>query len=155
MKYRLRNSWIDYVAIGVVLVASILFALFFYLAPQKGNVVGVYYNGTRIRELKLNEDLTWTLYPSKADDPAGLQETDYPHLLGPLTIEVKGGRVRVSKEESPKHLCSRQGWVEQSGFMITCLPNDLYLIVEGEADDRYDTPPIGSAYYIGSVIYEA
>lgn len=141
MKYKLKNSWLDYVLISVLLVASILFSVFFYLNPTKGNVVGVYIQGVKTHELRLSEDTVLVLSPA-----------DYPSLLGEMVIEVKGGRVRVAKEESPKNLCSRQGWASASGWMITCLPNDVYLLIEGDADDGYDTPPVGY-YYIGSVVY--
>lgn len=140
MKFKLKNSFVDYIIIGAVLVASVLFSIFFYMRPAQGNAVSLYISGEKVNTYSLAEDRIIELYME-----------DYPSLLGDMTIEIKDGRVRVSKEESPKHLCSRQGWISATGWLISCLPNDVYLIIEGESD--FDTPPIGAKYYVGSVVY--
>lgn len=56
--------------------------------------------------------------------------------LGEVTIEVQDEAVRVEKETSPYHLCSIQGWVEESGRPIICLPNEM--VVQIEASDASD-----------------
>ena len=61
--------------------------------------------------------------------------------LGDVQVEVKDKRVRVEKENSPYHLCSIQGWVEDANRPIVCLPNNIVVQIEaGDVrDDDVDT----------------
>ena len=61
--------------------------------------------------------------------------------LGDVQVEVKDKRVRVEKENSPYHLCSIQGWVEDANRPIVCLPNNIVVQIEAnDADeDAVDT----------------
>lgn len=61
--------------------------------------------------------------------------------LGDVQVEVKDKKVRVEKENSPNHLCSIQGWVEDANRPIVCLPNNIVVQIEtsGESDDDVDT----------------
>lgn len=62
--------------------------------------------------------------------------------LGLVDIEVKDGKIRVEKETSPYHLCSIQGWVEQTITPIVCLPNHVVIVIEAaETDDGDDVVP--------------
>lgn len=47
--------------------------------------------------------------------------------LGPITLEVKANKIRVRTENSPLHLCSKKGWVEDDGAVIVCLPNKVVI----------------------------
>ena len=61
--------------------------------------------------------------------------------LGDVQVEVKDKRVRVEKENSPNHLFSIQGWVEDANRPIVCLPNNIVVQIEaGDVrDDDVDT----------------
>ena len=61
--------------------------------------------------------------------------------LGDVQVEVKDKRVRVEKGNSPYHLCSIQGWVEDANRPIVCLPNNIVVQIEAnDADeDAVDT----------------
>ena len=61
--------------------------------------------------------------------------------LGDVQVEVKDKKVRVEKENSPYHLCSIQGWVEDANHPIVCLPNNIVVQIEtNEVDeDAVDT----------------
>lgn len=61
--------------------------------------------------------------------------------LGDVQVEVKDKKVRVEKENSPYHLCSIQGWVEDANRPIVCLPNNIVVQIEtNEVDeDAVDT----------------
>lgn len=54
--------------------------------------------------------------------------------LGDVAIEVKDEQVRVEKENSPYHLCSIQGWVDDANRPIVCLPNDIVVQIETQED---------------------
>ena len=47
------------------------------------------------------------------------------------TVEVAGGRVRVTDADCPDRLCVRQGWISYAGESIVCLPHKLVVAVRG------------------------
>ena len=67
-----------------------------------------------------------------------LKQKDYPTLLGEMVIEIKDNKVRVSKEESPKNYCSKQGWVGNVATPIFCLPNSVVVTIVGLNDSDLD-----------------
>ncbi len=88
---------------------------------EEGNVVEVYYEDKQILNVPLDLDNTY-------------QVDGY---LGPIEIEVKDSKVRVVQENSPKHICSNQGWISESYESIICLPNKV--IVNIGSDSSLDT----------------
>lgn len=77
--------------------------------------------GEQKYKLNMNEDVVIELSPNK-----------YPSLLGEMIIEIKDGKVRVKKEESPLHYCSLQGWVDSVARPIVCLPNAVVITIMGQ-----------------------
>ncbi len=59
--------------------------------------------------------------------------------LGEVLVEVKDGRVRVEKENSPYHYCSIQGYVSDPATAIICLPNEVVVTIEGSEKGTVDT----------------
>ena len=59
--------------------------------------------------------------------------------LGEVEIEVKDGKVRVEKENSPYHYCSIQGYVSDPATPIICLPNEVVVQIEGGGEGAVDT----------------
>ena len=51
-----------------------------------------------------------------------------------LIIEYKNNKVRVKEETSPQNICSEQMWSNSPLNPITCLPNNLVIIIEKSAD---------------------
>ncbi len=62
----------------------------------------------------------------------------YDGKLGEVVVEFDNGRVRVVKETSPQHICSKQGWSSSTFKPIVCLPNDFYINIVGDNDTGYD-----------------
>jgi hypothetical protein len=56
---------------------------------------------------------------------------------GDIIIETQQNRIRVKKETSPLHLCSKQGWVSSNLEPIVCLPNKIVIKIIS-ADDELD-----------------
>ncbi len=54
---------------------------------------------------------------------------------GKVKIETKDGMVKVIEEISPKHLCSRQGYISKAGETIICLPNKVIIKIENDEVD--------------------
>lgn len=103
----------------IVAVSSLLLLKTF--SDQSGaKTAFVYYRN----DLLLNIDLTQPkpkLYTVKGNN-------------GDVVIEYSDGKVRVNLENSPKHLCSKQGWIEKSYETIVCLPNEIIIKIENNSD---------------------
>lgn len=55
---------------------------------------------------------------------------------GLVVIESKDGKVRVVNETSARHICSIQGWSDSEISPIVCLPNELYVKIEGSQEEN-------------------
>ena len=119
----------------IILSFSIIFILLIVVLSNiiTGNVTGDYkyvvvsINGEERFKYNLDEDRTIELDKDK-----------YETLLGDMVIEIKDGKVRVSKEESPKNYCSKQGWVSSVATPIVCLPNSVVITIIGQNDSDLD-----------------
>lgn len=60
-------------------------------------------------------------------------------VLGPVKIEVKDRKVRVTQENSPHHVCSKQGFVSSANTPIVCLPNETVVQIESNSNTKEDT----------------
>lgn len=101
----------DLKMILIILLLVIIFLILYSLNKEEALVAYVYYESDLILEIDLNIDSKY--------------EVD--GLLGKVIIEVKDKKIRVIEENSPNHLCSRQGFVSNKGDMIVCLPNKIII----------------------------
>lgn len=53
---------------------------------------------------------------------------------GNVVIETVDGKVRVINEISPKHLCSKQGYISNSYESIICLPNKIVIQISNQTN---------------------
>ncbi len=58
--------------------------------------------------------------------------------LGITHVEIQDGQVRVTASPCREKICIAAGWVSQSGEWIACLPNRVFLRVEGGEDTGVD-----------------
>jgi hypothetical protein len=58
---------------------------------------------------------------------------------GPVTIEVRGGGVRVVESTCPHRICVAMGEKRRSGEVIACVPNALLVRLTGGREDA-DVP---------------
>lgn len=56
-----------------------------------------------------------------------------PGRLGPATVEVAGGRIRIVEAPCPGRICIHRGWIEKPGEAIACIPGEILIQVEGSA----------------------
>ena len=56
---------------------------------------------------------------------------------GKVKIVVNNNKIKVSEEKSPKHLCSKQGYISKTYEQIICLPNKI--VIEIKDNDTVDT----------------
>lgn len=53
--------------------------------------------------------------------------------LGPSVVEVSGGKIRMREAGCPQQICIRQGWIENLGESIVCLPGEIVIRIDGQA----------------------
>lgn len=108
----------------IILVTTILlivgFIFIVFKITEKDNISNalVYYED----DLVLTIDLT-------------LDEQEYivEGENGPVTITAGNGKVKVEDEDSPLHLCSKQGYISKSYESIVCLPNKIVIKLEDDS----------------------
>lgn len=66
------------------------------------------------------------------------QQIEVPGPLGTSIITIEKGKARISSDPSPRQYCVRQGWLEQSGEIAVCLPNEVSVELTG-GQKRYDS----------------
>ena len=54
----------------------------------------------------------------------------------PVTIEASGGRIRFQTSGCPDQICVHQGYINEKGGMITCLPNRV--VIQAVGTDTLD-----------------
>ncbi len=75
-----------------------------------------------------------------ANNVVSIDEANFLYTVngvnGDVVIEYKNNEVRVIEEISPKHICQIQGWSSSPLTPLTCLPNKVVIIIEGEYSDE-------------------
>ncbi|MGN1277284.1 MAG: NusG domain II-containing protein [Floccifex sp.] len=111
----------DRILICLIMLASLVCLIPLFLnQKQKGQVV-VHVQNEEVLRLDLEQN--------------GIYNVD--GTLGKVVIEIKDGKVRVTQENSPQHLCSKQGFVSSANQPIVCLPNET--VVQIEKKEQEDT----------------
>lgn len=66
-----------------------------------------------------------------------LHKEEYPHLLGNFTILInKDKGVCVKDVTCPNHYCEKMGWVNNVGYPIVCIPNQISVIMSNNEVDN-------------------
>ena len=105
----------DKILIFFIMMALILFLLFFIKNPKEAQVAVVKIKNQEVMRLNLNED----------------QKVSVKGTLGDVVIVIKNHQVAVVQENSPQHVCSIQGYVSSPSTPIICLPNDVVVEIVG------------------------
>ncbi|QMS84460.1 NusG domain II-containing protein [Candidatus Xianfuyuplasma coldseepsis] len=128
----------DWILIAVILIVAVSSFLIFRQVTNDNALVDgvaiVYYNNEKIVEIEL-EDGNYKIF--NEDRVINIdEENDIFHVLGSnpygVYIEYSEQRVRVIDEESPKHICQTQGWTNSPLSPLTCLPNNIIIVVEAK-----------------------
>lgn len=108
----------DIIVCILILILGICLYLF-GLSKSTGELAIVYYDHDKVLEIDLKDKNKRTYTVNGYN--------------GEILIETVDGKVRVVDEISPKHLCSKQGFISGSSESIICLPNKV--IIEIVSDD--------------------
>lgn len=49
---------------------------------------------------------------------------------GEIVIKTLDNKIKVESENSPNHICSKQGWIRNSYEVLVCLPNKVVVKIE-------------------------
>lgn len=106
----------DLILIGsVLLVAALLFGVV-SLLKKPGAYVVVRVDRTEVARYSLTQD------------------GEYPLNGGTNILCIRDGQAFLTDADCPDHLCVKQGKVNKTGQVITCLPNKLTVTVHGAED---------------------
>ena len=111
----------DLKLITIVLIIIVILFLIYFLTNEKSNKALVYHGNNLILTIDLSIDKEYIV---KGDN-------------GDVVIKVSDNKIKVEEENSPYHLCSKQGYISNTNESIICLPNRI--IIELPKDDSIET----------------
>ena len=99
--------------IRLIVVILLITCIFFIIqfSHKKADIAYVYHNSDIILTIDLNIDNNYTVMGDN----------------GEVKISVKDHKIKVDSENSPYHLCSKQGYISKKGESIVCLPNRIII----------------------------
>lgn len=107
----------DFILIITILTISLIFLLPNKINSKTKKAI-VYYDNEIIMQIPLDKKTTYTV----------------EGYLGEVIIETDINKVRISKETSNYHLCSKQGYVSNA-IPLICLPNKVVVQIKEENID--------------------
>ena len=66
------------------------------------------------------------------------QQIEVPGPLGISIVTIEKRKARITSDPSPRQYCVRQGWLQQSGEIAICLPNEVSVELTG-SKKKYDS----------------
>ena len=103
--------------IFLLLTIGLIF-LIITITKKEGTRAEVYYKNELILSIDLNID----------------KEYIVDGELGDVVLEVKDKKIRVKKENSPKNICSKEGYISDSTRTLICLPNKITVKIVGKSE---------------------
>ena len=134
----MKKSDIIFIIILATISIIAYFSMRYFLNSQNAA------NGTAVVILKGNPILEIYLTDGSyeiidSDRVLSIDEDNFTYTVdgynGDVVIEYKDNKVRVIEEISPRHICRIQGWSSSPLIPITCLPNNVVIVIEAEKDD--------------------
>lgn len=101
----------------ILLISCVLLLVNRILFSKPARQVEISVNGEVVNTLDLNQD---------ADILVEGYHGGTNHVI------IKDGKVQVSEATCPDKICVHQGWVDQTGESIVCLPNRMIARIIGE-----------------------
>ena len=104
----------------LVILSIVIVSIFIIIniTKKEGTIAEIYYEDKLVLTIDLNID----------------KEYIVDGLLGDVLLEVKNKQIRVKEENSPKHICSREGFIGDSSRTLICLPNKIIVKIVGESN---------------------
>ena len=123
--------------ITMFLFAALLIFVFEILQSNatSDGVATVYYNDQTVLSIDLSDGSHTVFDASSVIDVTGPVYT-VSGTNGDVVIEYKEGAVRVIDEISPQNICQLQGWSDSPFMPLTCLPNNVVIIITESFNDQ-------------------
>ena len=103
------------ILLGISVIGIIVFKLF----SKNGGSALVYHDGELIKTIDLSINDRYVVNGDNGD----------------VVIVVSNGKIKVDEENSPLHLCSKQGYISNTYESIVCLPNKIVINISGDELD--------------------
>lgn len=107
---------------------AILILAIFVLGIVSLSVYGV--RGGRLSVVISGNGQEW-VYPLNED-----RRVEVPGPLGTTVVEVQQGGARIVSSPCPNQTCVAAGSIERAGQWLACLPNQVFVRIEGGGDDE-------------------
>lgn len=101
----------DLLLIAIILITAFGFGFHIFSSKNGPSTVEIYLNNKLIKVLPLTQE---GYYKMKYNDVS-------------FTVQIKGGKVRMQESNCPRKVCVHQGWIEQGGESIICVPNKVVI----------------------------
>lgn len=104
----------------LILIIVIIFACIIALFPknEQGLFAEVTSSGKVVLKIDLSKD----------------NEYQVEGKRGQVKMITKDKKIKVIEENSPYHLCSKQGFISKPNESIICLPNEVVITIIGESE---------------------
>ncbi len=63
------------------------------------------------------------------------RELEFEGPLGRTIVVIQDRSVRVTEDPGPQQICVRDGWIDSAGEWLICLPNRVFIRIEGDQQD--------------------
>lgn len=103
----------------LILIVCSVILLAFFIPKDAGKTVNIYSNGELIKSVPLSENC----------------EFEFHSKYGSNTVVVENKKAYIKDATCPDKLCKHQGGINQSGAVITCLPNRFSVEISGKEYD--------------------
>ncbi len=111
----------DFVAIAAAILVVGWFSIRAYAEAEEGSLV------------RIQSTAGEFVYPLDTG-----REIDVDGPLGPTHVEIRDGQVRVVASPCREKICIAGGWISRSGEWVACLPNRVFLRIEGGEESAVD-----------------
>lgn len=108
----------DIILVLIIICISTIFIFISKLNSKKGTSALVYYDNKLVKKIDLSINKSYNI----------------KGYNGNVKLIVKKGKIKVAKEKSPLHLCSKQGYISKSNESIICLPNKVVIEIDSKKD---------------------
>lgn len=104
-----------FLILGLILIVTLFFILYFTLQKKENLIVRVYYDKELVEEVSLLEDKEFIVHD--------------------VVIILKNKEVYVQSSTCKDQICVHQGKIKSAGQTITCLPQRVFVQIEGSEVD--------------------
>lgn len=130
LKFNIKDIIAGVIAI-ILIVASLIFTNIYTSSDLENATVKIYYKNENLPEYSVHfSDI-------ENEKTIVLTKEDCPDMLGEtFTIVInKDKGICVQDIECPNHYCEATGWVKKINIPVTCLPNQIYVVLENASAD--------------------